>query len=84
MRAHPADDMRAYPPESLRDFVQAILDRVELDPEEETIRLCYRIPLRSGICWRPQEDRRTHRNGRFTPGSRGSLPPGSDVTVGDP
>ena len=38
----------ASAPADLKDFLQTILDRVKLNPEEETIRLCYRIPLRSG------------------------------------
>lgn len=48
MLSHLADEMRLYPPEDLKDFLTTILDRVELDPEEASLRLCYRIPLRSG------------------------------------
>ena len=43
-----AEEMRLYPAGDLKDFLTTILDRVELDPEEAALRLCYRIPLRSG------------------------------------
>jgi len=43
-----ADEMRRYDPAELKDFLTSILDRVELDPVESTVRLCYRIPVRSG------------------------------------
>ena len=48
MLSHLAEEMRLYDPASLKDFLTTILDRVELDPEEASLRLCYRIPLRSG------------------------------------
>jgi hypothetical protein len=48
-----ADDEETAPwtrlPADLKDFLTTILDRVELDPTETTMRLCYRIPLRSGF-----------------------------------
>lgn len=44
-----ADEMRLYDPVELKDFLTSILDRIELDPEESTLQLCYRIPLRSGL-----------------------------------
>jgi hypothetical protein len=40
--------MRLYPAGDLKDYLSTILDRVELDPEEPSLRSCYRIPLRSG------------------------------------
>ena len=48
MLSHLAEEMRLYAPGDLKDFLTTILDRVELDPEEASLRLCYRIPLRSG------------------------------------
>ena len=48
MLGHLAEEMRLYPAGDLKDFLSTILDRVELDPEEASLRLCYRIPLRSG------------------------------------
>jgi hypothetical protein len=48
MLGHLAEEMRLYDSASLEDFLTTILDRVELDPEEASLRLCYRIPLRSG------------------------------------
>lgn len=48
MLGHLAEEMGRYPPGDLKDFLSTILDRVELDPEEASLRLCYRIPLRSG------------------------------------
>ena len=48
MLGHLAEEMRLYDPASLKDFLTTILDRVELDPEAASLRLCYRIPLRSG------------------------------------
>lgn len=44
-----ADDMQLYARHDLKDFLATFLDRVELDPEEATLQLCYRIPLRGGI-----------------------------------
>ena len=44
-----ADEMRLYERNDLKDFLATILDRVELDPEEATLQLCYRIPLRGGV-----------------------------------
>jgi cell division septum initiation protein DivIVA len=44
-----ADEMRLYDRTELRDFLQTIIDRVELDPDASTLQLCYRIPLRSGL-----------------------------------
>ncbi len=43
-----ANEMRLYDPAELKDFLTSILDRVELDPVESTVRLCYRIPVVSG------------------------------------
>ncbi len=40
--------MRLYHPAELKDFLTSILDGVELDPVESTVRLCYRIPMVSG------------------------------------
>jgi site-specific DNA recombinase len=48
MLSHLAEEMRLYPAGDLKDFLTTILDRVELDPEEASLRLCYRIPPRSG------------------------------------
>jgi hypothetical protein len=48
MLSHLAEEMRYYDPADLKDFPSTILDRVELEPEEASLRLCYRIPLRSG------------------------------------
>ena len=44
-----ADEMQLYERNNLKDFLATILDRVELDPDEATLQLCYRIPLRSGF-----------------------------------
>jgi hypothetical protein len=49
MLSRPADEMRLYDRGDLRDFLSSILDRVKLDPEADTVHLCYRIPLRSGV-----------------------------------
>ena len=43
-----ADEMNTYPRANLRDFLASILDRIELDPEAQTLQLCYRIPLKGG------------------------------------
>jgi len=43
-----ADDMKLYERDDLKDFLATILDRIDLDPEEATLQLCYRIPLRGG------------------------------------
>jgi hypothetical protein len=43
-----AEEMRLYDPPSLKDFLTTILGRDELDPDEASLRRCYRIPLRSG------------------------------------
>ena len=43
-----ADEMQLYERSELKDFLATILDRVELDPEESTVQVCYRIPLRGG------------------------------------
>jgi DNA invertase Pin-like site-specific DNA recombinase len=48
MLGHMADQMQLYERSDLKDFLGTILDRVELDPEEATLQLCYRIPLRGG------------------------------------
>ncbi len=48
MLSHMADEMRLYERSALKDFLVSILDRVELDPEQATFQLCYRIPLRGG------------------------------------
>jgi hypothetical protein len=45
MLGRQADEMRLYDRGELRDFLSSILDRVELDPEADTVQLCYRIPL---------------------------------------
>jgi len=44
-----ADEMQLYERGALKDFLVSILDRVELDPENATLQLCYRIPLRGGV-----------------------------------
>jgi hypothetical protein len=44
-----ADEMRLYERGALKAFLLSILDRVELDPEQQTLRVCYRIPLRGGV-----------------------------------
>ena len=41
-----AEEMRLYERGALKDFLGSILDRVELDPDEQTLQVCYRIPLR--------------------------------------
>ena len=41
--------MRLYERSALKAFLLSILDRVELDPEQQTLRVCYRIPLRDGV-----------------------------------
>jgi hypothetical protein len=46
--SHMADEMRLYERSALKDFLVSILDRVELDPEQATLQVCYRIPLRGG------------------------------------
>lgn len=43
-----ADEMRLHETDELKDFLTSILDRVEFDPVESTVRLCYRIPVTSG------------------------------------
>jgi hypothetical protein len=43
-----AEEMQFYKRHDLKDFLATILDRVELDPEEATLQVCYRIPLRGG------------------------------------
>jgi transcription elongation GreA/GreB family factor len=48
MLGHLAEEMRLYDPPSLKDFLTTILGRDELDPDEASLRRCYRIPLRSG------------------------------------
>jgi hypothetical protein len=48
MLGHMADEMRLYERGALKDFLGSILDRVELDPEQQTLQVCYRIPLRGG------------------------------------
>ena len=45
MLGHLAEEMRLNPPGDLKDFLSTILDRVE---DEASLRLCHRIPLRSG------------------------------------
>jgi len=40
--------MRLYERGALKDFLRSILDRVELDPEQQTVQVCFRIPLRGG------------------------------------
>ncbi|MDQ6825046.1 MAG: hypothetical protein M3007_06245 [Candidatus Eremiobacteraeota bacterium] len=49
MLGHIADEMQLYESGDLKDFLATILDRVELDPEEATLQVCYRIPLRGGV-----------------------------------
>lgn len=63
MLGHLAEEMRLYPPGDLKDFLSTILDRVELDPDEASLRLCYRIPLRSGnkVASPGDSNPRTHR-----------------------
>ncbi len=41
--------MRLYDRGDLGDFLSSILDRVELDPERDTVQLYCRIPLLSGV-----------------------------------
>jgi hypothetical protein len=43
-----ADEMHLFERSALKDFVVSILDRIELDPEQATLQVCYRIPLRGG------------------------------------
>jgi hypothetical protein len=43
-----ADEMRLYERSALKDFLTSILDRVALDPDQQTLQLCYRIPLSGG------------------------------------
>jgi site-specific DNA recombinase len=40
-----AEEMKLYERAALKDFLGAILDRIELDPELQTLQVCYRIPL---------------------------------------
>ena len=49
MLGHMADEMRLYERNALKDFLTSILDRIELDPDQQTLQLCYRIPLRGGV-----------------------------------
>jgi site-specific DNA recombinase len=49
MLGHMADEMRLYERDALKDFLTSILDRIELDPDQQTLQLCYRIPLRGGV-----------------------------------
>ena len=49
MLGHMAEEMQLYQRSDLKDFLGTILDRVELDPEEATLQLCYRIPLRGAV-----------------------------------
>jgi hypothetical protein len=44
-----ADEMQLHERGALKAFLISILDRVELDPENATLQLCYRIPLRGGV-----------------------------------
>ena len=46
-----ADEMRLYERGALKDFLGSILDRVELDPDEQTLQVCYRIPLLAETWW---------------------------------
>ena len=48
MPGHLAGEMRLRPPGDFEDFLLAILDRIERNPEKASLRLCCRIPLRSG------------------------------------
>jgi hypothetical protein len=41
--------MQVYERSDLKDFLTTILDPVELDIDEATLQLCYRIPLRNGF-----------------------------------
>ncbi len=43
-----ADEMELYERHELKDFLSTILERVELDPDQATLQVCYRIPLRGG------------------------------------
>jgi hypothetical protein len=43
-----ADEMGLYDRSALKDFLTSIFDSVELDPEQQTLQLCYRIPLSGG------------------------------------
>ena len=49
MLGHMADEMRLYERTALKDFLTSILDRIELDPDQQTLQLCNRIPLRGGV-----------------------------------
>jgi hypothetical protein len=49
MLGHMADETRLYERNALKDFLTSILDRIELDPDQQTLQLCYRIPLRGGV-----------------------------------
>ena len=43
-----ADEMELYERHELKDFLSTILERIELDPDQATLQVCYRIPLRGG------------------------------------
>lgn len=66
MLGHMADEMRLYERGALKAFLLTILDRVELDPEQQTLQVCYRIPLRGGVSGASPRDSNpgTHREGR--------------------
>jgi hypothetical protein len=48
-----AEEMQLHKRHDLKDFLATVLDRVELDPEEATLQVCYRIRCVVGIVWRP-------------------------------
>ena len=48
IRGHLSDEMWLHPLGDVKDFLQTIPDQVERDPQKASLRLCYRIPLRSG------------------------------------
>ncbi len=46
MLGHMAEEMQLYERGALKDFLTSILEQIELDPEQSTLQLSYRIPLR--------------------------------------
>src|SRR6266513_868124 len=42
MLGHMADEMQLYERGALKDFLTSILDRIDLDPDQQTLQLCHR------------------------------------------
>ena len=42
------DEMERYERHEFKDFLSTILERIELDPDQATLQVCYSIPLRGG------------------------------------